>query len=371
MKNKNAFMILSLFMTMITSNSVLAQRAEDLGGPITVGGAVNLDYNTNGTFGTESYVTVSAKLSKNIKAVLKLELDRYFYNKGVEVEDDFDIESFIEEAYISFKDVGGKLSAVIVGKQPIQLGTHASSMPNEHNSPTHEAIEIEQVFGVTVVFENVGFLDLVKASVYESESDDLSIGEVNGVAISLEKNITNSLKLALSAAQVEREDQERIVTVGFINKVGKWKTYGEVIYREGHEMDHDGDHDDLDDHDDDGHLGHFGHHDVAWEGNWAAMLGAAKKMGPGVVAVEVYVIQDTLTQVGLGYIFQITDTVSVGPEYRYTRKEDGDTDNSIAVRVSVKFGKKGSEGHGHDHDGDHSDDASGEYDEDHDGHYHH
>ena len=314
--------VLSLGMTQAPAT---ASEAESLGGPIAISGELNSDYGSDGTFRTDGYVKVSADVTDNIKAVLKLELDRYFYENGVEVDDDFDIETFIEEAYVEFSNHGGKLSAVIVGKKPIYFGSRASALPNSDNSPVDAATKLEQVYAVTVQFEDVGFLDLIEASVFESEGNDLNFGDVNGYAITLEKSITDKLSVIASAALTEREDDEKLITVGLVNHSGDWKSHAEFIYR---------DFDGQSAQQNNGVLGP----QYAWEGDLAAVLGVAKKAGPGTVAVELSVIEDTLIQVGAGYNLHISDNMEIGPEIRYTDLDNGDSDTSVAVRLKLKFG---------------------------------
>ena len=433
--------------------------AEDLGGPISVGGEIHTDYNTDGSLSTDGYIKISAKLSKRLKAVVKLELDHIFYKNGVYEDPNFDIEKFIEEAYIEFKNHKGKLHAIVIGKQPVAFGNHVSRMPNHHNSPTHDVNQIKKVFAFTIKFKDVGFFDLIEASVFESETDDLSIGDINGLSVRLTKNITEKLKVSLSAAKVKREHEEKIVSIGFVNKRGKWTAYGEFTYRDGHiveekiyddmvghighenqehgheEESHEEDHhDEIDDDSMNGHIGHENqehgheeesheedhhdemdddsmnghnhmamfmdhdsaelfsdenhthymmgsdshsdmnhgkkeshsdhdhHHSNPWEGNFSAMLGLARQMGPGTVAIEVTYIDQTLIQYGLGYVVKANSHLTIGPEIRHTRYDYGrNSDTSVAVRLTLKFGKK-SGGHNHDHDhgehGDHEDEES-------------
>ncbi|MDB2447473.1 hypothetical protein N9W79_02480, partial [bacterium] len=137
---------------------------------------------------------------------------------------------------------------------------------------------------------------------------------------------------------------------------------------EDHDEHGDEDHDEHGEEDHDEHASHGGSHfghshgDIVWEGNFAAMIGVARKLGPGTVAVEFTVIENTLVQLGLGYSYRVNDRVTIGPEIKHTRKDNGETDTSVAVRVTVKIGRSGGDGHGHDHD--HGDDDSNDDDYD-------
>lgn len=332
-------------------------RASDLGGPIqgpslSTGVVLHSDYSLSGNFGTDGYIMIAADLNERVRAVLKLELDRIFMADGRKVPQDFNIEKFIEEAFIKFHNDNGKLAAVIIGKQPIPVGSEVSRMPNEHNGPTHGATEIKEVFGVTLTFRDIGFFDLVQIAGFESKGGDLNIGSIDGASIRLTKQITETLSLRLSAAQVKRENLEKLVSVGFIQRSGKWNFYGDFVYRRGHAR-RISEHSPI--HEDEHEMGH-GHEDIAWSGDYSAMLGLSRKLGPGVAAMEITYIDQTLLQLGIGYTLDITKNLSVGAEVRHTHQHSGGSDTAVFVRVTVKLGSTvGNDEHDHGHEDEHED----------------
>lgn len=343
--------------------------ASDLGGtitrdPVEVGAVIHSDYSLSGNFGSDGFIIISAALNSKLRAVLKLELERLIYTSGQFVTQTVDLNKFIEEAYIELRNHDGKLAAVVVGKHPIYLGTHGSRMPNAHNSPTHGTTEIQEVFGVTLTFRDVGFFDLIETSVFESQGGDLAIGAINGTAIQLTKDITESLSLILSAAQVRRENTEQLVTLGLIKRSGKWSFYGDFVYRRGH-LESVEDHIAHDMEDEIGHGSHtgLGHDHSHWDGNFAATIGMARKIGRGVAAIEVSYIDKTLVQYGIGYTLHINPNLSVGSELRHTCHTGESCNTTALVRVTLRLGSsvgKGDHDHEHGHDHEHEEESGDE-----------
>ena len=139
---QNVKYILFITLSLVVSSPSFAStkngqgRAADLGGPIqgpslSTGVVLHTDYSLSGSFGTDGYLVIAADLNARVRAVLKLELERIFMAEGQQVPQDFNIEKFIEEAFIKFHNDHGKLAAVIIGKQPIPVGSEVSRMPND------------------------------------------------------------------------------------------------------------------------------------------------------------------------------------------------------------------------------------------------
>jgi hypothetical protein len=227
-------------------------------------------------------------------------------------------------------------------------------MPNEHNGPTHGATEIAEVFGITLTFRDIGFFDLVQVAGFESKGGDLNIGSIDGASIRLTKQITETLSLRLSAAQVKRQNLEKLVSVGFIQRSGKWNFYGDFVYRRGHAR-RISQHSPIHEHDHEHETGH-GHDDISWSGNYSAMLGLSRKFGPGVATMEITYIDQTLLQLGIGYSLDITENLSVGAEVRHTHQHSGERDTAVFVRVTVRLGSSvGKDEHDHGHEDENED----------------
>ena len=376
---QNVKYILFITLSLVVSNPSFAStkngqgRAADLGGPIqgpslSTGVVLHTDYSLSGSFGTDGYLVIAADLNARVRAVLKLELERIFMAEGQQVPQDFNIEKFIEEAFIKFHNDHGKLAAVVIGKQPIPVGSEVSRMPNDHNGPTHGATEIKEVFGITLTFRDIGFFDLVQIAGFESKEGDLNIGSIDGASIRLTKQLTETLSLRLSAAQVKRQNLEKLVSVGFIQRSGKWNFYGDFVYRRGHTRratEHSPIYEHDQEHDQEHETGH-GHDDITWSGDYSAMLGLSRKLGPGVATMEITYIDRTLLQLGIGYSLDITENLSVGAEVRHTQKDSGERDTAVFVRMTVKLGSSvGKDEHDHgDEDEDEDDHGDDHEDED-------
>lgn len=299
------------------TTSLANGSAEDLGGPIEISGKIVTDASWDTAVEAENLrfkggkIKITAKLAKHIKLVLGFDLQRELIKNGVEVSDDFDFEDFFKEAYIEIKNVGGQALVFVVGKHEIAFGQDYAGLPIYHNNPVHGAAEYNEVFGFTMRYEMDNFFDLIEISAFETEKSDLSIGEINGGSVRLTKKMNDKLKAKLSAARI---DEETRISLGFVFEEGKWTTWAEGLYVEGSAKYPDA--------------------------GYMITGGVKRDLGPGRVAVEGSFIQDTLWQLGIGYEMPIADNVTVGPEIRYTDRENGESGWQVGVRTTIKFGKK-------------------------------
>lgn len=310
--------ILPIAVSALTSSAFANGSAEDLGGPIEVSGKIVMDAGWDTQVEAENLrfkggsIKITAELAEHIKLVLGFDLERELIKNGVEVADDFDFEDFLKEAYIEIKNVGGKALVFVVGKHEIAFGQDYAGLPNYHNNPVHGAAEYNEVFGFTLRYEMNNFFDLIELSAFETEKSDLNIGEINGGSIRLTKELTEKIKAKLSYAKVG--DEENRASLGFVFEEGKWTTWAEGIYIEGSAKYPDA--------------------------SYMFTGGVKRDLGAGRVIVEGSFVQDTLWQFGVGYELQVADNMTVGPEVRYTDRENGENGWQIGVRTTIKFGKK-------------------------------
>lgn len=267
-------------------------------------------------------VTVSARITDNIRAVITAELQQALREAGEDSDDiAFDIEQFVKEAYIEIRMLEGKPLAFVVGKHEIAFGQNFSAMPlnDQGSSSTIGSLtRQDQVFGVTMALDAdfFGLIDRAEVSIFETEAGDLDIGEMNNVSVRLSREIGNNLRV--NASYMNRNDgaageREQRAAIGMIYSSGDWTAYVEGV----------------------GMIDNAQYPDA----DFATTVGTSYDVGFGVVAVEYNYIQDSLHKFGLGFEARLTDSITIGPEVSYSMDENGDN-GSVAggVRVTIKPG---------------------------------
>lgn len=281
--------------------------ASDLGGDI----RVSTDYSTNVITSNdwkthvESYglIRIDAKLAKSIKAVIKLRLKASLSSKGLKIEDDPNLEKWIEEAYIIIRKVGVTPVAFVVGKHRVAFGQSFSDMPmHEENSPLIDKSKIDQVIGFTLSLSNVPFFDLVEMSVFETGKGDLVVGAVEARSVRLSKNLTKKIK---SQVPLKHNGNEKAHSIGFVYDDGDWTFWVEGIFYSQKE--------------------------------YGYVFGASKPFMNGTIACEFNYIRESIMQYGIGYKYWINKKVSVGPEIRYSQRINYQDEFVFGLKTSLIY----------------------------------
>ena len=190
--------------------------------------------------------------SKNIVARLGVDMSRLFANNSLDLDDDFDMGTFLSDATIDIRNINGQVSAIIIGKQVIPFGLRPPNLPppSSWNDPIHAVRFITDVIGVSVeLIELPGLqtlVDSIEASVFESSQFDFDIDGGLGFSIRLRKNIfTSKLDHELSASYLKMENDhlpfrrgpEERVSVGIITETSmseKLYAWAEWLYFKNH-----------------------------------------------------------------------------------------------------------------------------------------
>ena len=272
-------------------------------------------------------VRLTGKITKHVKAVLTTQIERMLIENGVETSGaTFDVERFVEEAYIevSMNEQSGVPVAVLIGKQAAAFGQQASRLPMFKDNLLYNLTRHEQVIGVSVKLEAKWLeqvLGSLEVSVFDNTQYDLKLGDAAGASIRLSRAITSKLKATASAMAIAKDnnynwsDADKRITLGFVydNGKGSWKTYAEGIYFEGN---------------------------TAYpNSNWGAQIGAAKWFGFGEAVVEYQYLENVAHEIAAAYNIPVGKNLVVSPEVRYQRKDDGsgDDDTRLGVRTKVRF----------------------------------
>jgi len=266
-------------------------------------------------------VTLSARITDNIRAVVTAELRQALRENGMDSSNlgSFDIEEFVKEAYIEVRVLDGKPLAFIVGKHEIAFGQNFSAMPlNDQGSSSAigSLTRQDQVMGITMALDHdfFGLIDRAEVSIFETEAGDLDIGRMDNVSVRLSRDIGRNLRV--NGSYMNRNDgangdREHRGALGLVYSSGDWTAYVEGV----------------------GMIDNAEYPDA----NFATTLGTSYDVGFGVVAVEYSYIQQSLHKFGLGFEARVTDSITIGPEISYSMDENGENGSvSGGVRVTLK-----------------------------------
>lgn len=327
---KSALLSLALFSQMLLSpTQVLAQSDEVLlGDDFKLGydAEINLNSLTSKVDGGDirlqsSYVKLSLEWKNKVRAVVKTKLEEIFAENKIDLNDDFSLGEFIKEAYIEIREVNGSPMAIIVGKQPMAFGQGVEAMPLFKNNPLVQLQEIDEVFGVTVDLSEglFGIFDQAELSVFETEGEDLKLGEIDGVSLRLSKMITDQILLTLSHAELGNNHldsgHERRTSIGLIGESTDGVLVGwvEGIY--------------------------FSNNPEYPKAEFGLTVGGMMRVHETTdVIVEYNMIQNELQEIGLGVRTNLTQNVTVGAEVRYRNYVERKDDVIFGISLTYRFG---------------------------------
>ena len=179
------------------------------------------------TFG-DSELALQADWQDQLRAIVKMNLAHLFkyddHNK-IDWNEDWDINSFVESAYIEIRNEGDWPVVVLVGRRDINLGLHnlTDIMPMSYSFWE----DFQQKYGsmsLTVSFQlNGGLADEVELTVYEGDTGDFNIEEDSaGALIRLRKRFGSVNAVATYSTQKYRYTRR----VGLNNTKGRLGSLG-------------------------------------------------------------------------------------------------------------------------------------------------
>ena len=306
------------------STPIMAQDIGLLGDDFNVSyyGEVNANYVKHPTYAYDyhyAWLSLGVEWKNKVRAVLTTSLTATFEDGNIELEDDFSIEEFITEAYIEIKEVGGAPVAIIVGKQAIPFGQKVEEMPVFGNNPMEDHYGVDEVFGLTVKLNQglLGLIDSASVSAFETESGDLSIGDINGISVKISKELSENIALNAGAAHISSntsgvEDESR-VTLGLITKSNSGDLVGWV----------------------NGML--FSNNPEYPNTDFAITAGAKYQLTKAAdVVVEMTYVEKEVMQYSIGTNIAITKRITVGAEVRYNDYEDA-RDDEVVFGLNTRY----------------------------------
>lgn len=274
----------------------------------------------------ESYVSLSAVYKNKIRAVITAKLEEIFKENKVDLNDDFSLGEFIQEAYIEIREVKGAPIAVIVGKQPIAFGQNVQAMPLFSENPLADLQEIDEVFGLTVELTEglFGLFDQAEVSVFESKEGDFEIGKIDGVSVRLSKALTDNWLVSVSHVEQGNSHlttgHERRTSVGLIGETSDGMLVGWV---EGM---------------------YFSNNPKYPDSEFGITAGGMMRVHETTdVIVEYTWVEKEVQQIGLGARVALTQNISLGAEVRYSDYVSGKGEDgfSFGLNMTYTFGTSG------------------------------
>lgn len=264
---------------------------------------------------------------EGIKMVVKTELEQKL-NKST-MDDSFDLQKFIEEAYIQIETdkVSGLPRAVITaGKHKMAFGQNYTELPMFKDSLLYNLAKNDEVIGVTVELPSNFFniVDKVAISMFEAGSGDLKISEEKGASIKLSKELSSQLSAQVSGMMKESSgstEKEKRGSVGFVFKSqdGNWKVWAEGLVI----MDSP----------------------VYTDTVVGGQIGGSYKVGPGAVVVEYQVLQHKAQEVAVAYNLPVNSYLVLSPEIRRTMDLTGSGTDSTAIGIRARIQAHHAVGH--------------------------
>jgi len=294
---------------------------------ISVDGEVNANAMTGSNDGvnfSDSYVSLSAVYKNKIRAVITAKLEEIFKDNKIDLNDDFSLGEFIQEAYIEIREIKGAPVAVIVGKQPIAFGQNVQAMPIFNNNPLADLQEIDEVFGLTVELTEglFGIFDQAEVSVFESKEGDFEIGKIDGVSIRLSKALTDNWLLSVSHVEQGNSHlstgNERRTSVGLIGETSDGMLVGWV---EGM---------------------YFSNNPKYPNSSFGITAGGMMRVHETTdIIVEYTYVEKEVHQIGLGARVALTQNLSLGAEVRYNDYVSAKDEFTFGLNMTYTFGTSG------------------------------
>ncbi len=320
-------LIVPMAVAALSFSSVFADDLKLVNGDFSLGleGEMNINYLDSDQAESvqnfeDSHVTLTASWNEKIRAVVRTRLQELFVENEIDFTDDFDLENFIEEAFIEIKNIGGMPVAVVVGKRPIAFGQNVEAMPIYTQSALYGINEIKDVMGVTIALEEglFGLVDSAELTLFENEAGDLDIGDVKGLSVKVTKDLTENIKMTLSHVSTEEsadgaEDEDRRTSLGFIASTDDGTLVG---WAEGTLLSNNPEYPNA---------------------SYAITVGASKQVTESTsIIVEYNHIEDQIHEYGIGAMMNLTKGLSVGTEVRYRDNRDI-TDDEVIFGLTAKY----------------------------------
>jgi hypothetical protein len=309
---------LSLAANSHTEESASNGTAADLGGPITLDGVIGIQdvfksISTGNSLNTPylaGTIVLDAKISESVRARIMLLAVQNLVEMGATPQK---IEKLLYEANIRISNVGGTPVAFVIGKQSVSFGQTLMKLPNASSDPSKLVTGQSEVIGLTISLEDVGFFNLVEASVFETTGGDLSIGEFDGGSIRLTKKVSDKLKVQVSTMHAGHGNgpNENRQSVGLILNEGSWSFWAQGIHIDGST--------------------YFPNT------HWSSVAGFDYKWNNQRIVVQALYLSDAFTSLSIGYQIEIIKDVSISPEARYVMRSNGTKELQYIITTNYRF----------------------------------
>lgn len=325
-------MIKFVTISLLTAATALSASAEGVSAPwLKVDGQINFDLTASdrGNFERnlrtqDAEIKFEILLKEGIKAVVKTELERALLNSGNGVmSDKFDVEQFVEEAYIQIEtdQLGLPRAIITAGKHQIAFGQNYTQIPMFKDNLLYNLTTQEQVIGLTVQLptDTLKIVDSIAISIFEGSVGDLKIKDGVAGSIKLEKQVTDRIRAQASLMLKENGRAGKTETRGslgfvFVSGSGKLTAWAEGVI-----------------------VSH--NPNYARETVMGGRVGAGYKVGPGTVVIEYTYLRDQGHEVAAAYNLPVGSGLVLSPEVRHRTNADGqgNSDTIVGIRARLMF----------------------------------
>jgi hypothetical protein len=263
-------------------------------------------------------------LKEGIKAVVKTELERALEINGNGVPSaPFDIEAFIEDAYIQIETdkISGLSRAIITaGKHKMAFGSQLSQDPMFKDNQLYDLMNEDQVIGLSVEIPSAALkiVDSIAMSIFETTAMDLNIADEWGASVKATKALSKQMQAQVSAMIKEHasKDDETRGSLGFVFNSDKG---GLTVWMEGVVT----------------------HKNPKYTDStiYGARAGASKPVGPGTVVIEYSYLENNAQELLAAYNLSVGKNMVLSPLVRYTKDETGtkDDDTTVGIRAKLQY----------------------------------
>jgi hypothetical protein len=256
---------------------------------------------------------------EGVKLVVKAELESLLNQAINDSELNAELGKVLEEAYIQIETdkLGLPRAVVTVGKHRMAFGQRLAELPMFKDSLLYKLNNEEEMIGLTVSLPANFFqiVDEVAFSLYETGAGDMKLSSEHGYSIQLSKQLSDQIKMQISGLMKQHEGSENETrgSIGFVFTTanGDMKVWAEGVVMK--------------------------HNPEFADSRFGATVGAARKLGTGVIVIEASLLEKVAKEIAVGYNMPVGSYLVLSPEVRYVMKESGDNETVIGIRARLSW----------------------------------
>jgi hypothetical protein len=256
---------------------------------------------------------------EGVKLVVKAELESLLNQSINDEQLNAELGKILEEAYIQIETdkLGLPRAVVTVGKHRMAFGQRLAELPMFKDSLLYKLNNEEEMIGLTVSLPANFFqiVDEVAFSMYETGAGDMKFSDERGYSIQLSKRLSDQIKMQISGLMKQHTGSENETrgSIGFVftTASGDMKVWAEGIVMQ--------------------------HNPEFADSRYGATVGAARKLGTGVIVIEASLLEKVAKEIAVGYSMPVGSYLVLSPEVRFVMKENGDNETVVGIRARLSW----------------------------------